>query len=448
MKKSFINRAALLVSALLVSATALSGDYDPETMTVAAASLLPAEMLQGTHYRIADDVQVSGYMNYYTVDSDYGQFTAVGNRNLKKLLHEIDAIAELKTMTSAGVGAGAVVGVVTDTGKSVGALVTNPVGTVQNVGSGVSRFFKRTAKKTKDVGKQASQTGSRADKDNDNEADTDTDADQNAEADSEQPGVSASVANSLLGIGKAHRKIAQQLSVDPYSGNPVLQAELDRVAQISGAVGKVSKIFLPIPSVVSTAGSVSKMVWELSPTDLLIQNQETLEKLGYDKELIEQFFANKFYSPTEQTMLVEAVKALDQVKSREILLQSACLMSSIIEGQFMVWAVMFAEGYHEHIDPVREFVASRPGYAPVAITESGEGVIFAPLDQLLWTEDVETKLAEDAGLIDGNGGGKQHDLWVEGEFSPLAIERLTANGWVTTAKAFEKLEDVSEEPER
>jgi len=442
-KKSFVNRAGVLVSALLVSATALSGDYDPETLTVAAASLLPAEMLQGTHYRIADDVRVSGYMNYYTVNSDFGPFTAAGNRNLKKLLHEIDAIAELKTMTSAGVGTDAVVGVVTDTGKSVGALVTNPVGTVQNVGAGVSRFFKRTAKTTKDVGKQVSQTGSGTGEDKDDKADTDTEADPSAEADSEQPGVSASVANAFLGIGKAHRKIAEQLGVDPYSANPVLQAELDRVAQISGTVGRVSKVFLPIPSIVSTAGSVSKMVWELSPTDLLIQNQETLEKLGYDKTLIEQFFSNKFYSPTEQTILVEAVKALDQVKNREILLQSACLMSSRIEGQFMVWSVIFAESYHEHVNPVREFVASRPGYAPVVITESGMGVIFAPLDQLLWTKDMETKLAEDAGLIDGHGGS-QLDLWVEGEFSPLALERLAANGWVTTANAFEKLEEVSD----
>jgi hypothetical protein len=436
-KVNHFSRAGLLVSALLISAVAFPGDYDPETMNVTAASLLPSEMLKGTHYSIADDVLVSGYMNYYTVNSDYGQFTAVGNRNLKRLLHEIDAIAELKTMTSAGVGTDAVVGVVTDTGKSLGALVTNPVGTVQNMGAGVSRFFKRTAKTTKDVGKQVSQ------KDSETDNEVDPGADPDAKKADNQPGVSTSVANAFLGVGKAHRKIAEELRVDPYSYNTVLQAELDRVAQISGTVGKVSKILMPIPSIVSTATSVSNMVWGLSPTDLLIQNQETLKKLGYDKKLIEQFFSNKVYSPTEQTMLVAAVKSLDQVKGREILLQSASKMESRVEGEFMVWSVIFAESYHEHVSPIREFASSASGLVSIAVTDSGAGVIFAPLDQLLWTEGVDKGLAEIGRLMEEHGGGMERALWIEGEFSPLALKNLALNGWVANSKAFDKLEEIS-----
>lgn len=413
--------------------TALAGDYDPETMTVKAASLLPAEMLKGKHYSIADDVLVSGYMNYYTVNSDYGEFTAVGDRNLKILLHEIDAIAELKGMTSAGVGTDAVVGAVTDTGKSVGALVTNPVGTVQNMGAGVSRFFKRTAKTTKDVGQQVSQ------KDSDEDQDEDSGEDADEKDGEEQPGVTTTVANAFLGVGKAHRKIAQELSVDPYSDNPVLQAELDRVAQISGTVGRLSKILMPIPSVVSAASSVSKMVWSLSPTDLLIQNQETLKKLGYDKKLIEKFFSNKVYSPTEQTILVVSIKALDKVKGREMLLQNASKVVSKIEVYYMVWLASFAQSYHENVSPIAKFVPSANGFVPIAITKSGAGMVFAPLDHLLWTEDVEAALTDMARLMDEHGGGREHALWVEGEFSPLALERLSASSWVETSKAFDKL---------
>jgi hypothetical protein len=432
-------RGGLLVSVLLISMAAFAGDYDPETMSLKAASLLPAEMLKGTHYSIADDVLVSGYMNYYTVNSDYGEFTAVGDRNLKILLHEIDAIAELKKMTSAGVGTDAVVGVVTDTGKSVGALVTNPVGTVQNMGAGVSRFFKRTAKTTKDVGQQVGETVSGTDEDTGNDTDENTGTDPDANKDKQQPGVSTTVANVFLGVGKAHRKIAQELSVDPYSDNLVLQAELDRVAQISGTVGKLSKILMPIPSVVSAASSVSKMVWSLSPTDLLIQNQETLKKLGYDKELIAKFFSNKVYSPTEQTMLVVAIKALDKVKGREMFLQNASKVVSKIEVNFMVWSASFAESYHENINPIAEFVPSPNGFVPIAITKSGAGMVFAPLDHLLWTGDVEAALTDMARLMDEHGGGKEHALWVEGEISPLALERLSASNWVKTSKAFDKL---------
>lgn len=432
-------RASLLASALLISLSAFPGDYEPETMKVTAASLLPAEMLKGEHYSIADEVLVNGYMNHYTVNSDYGQFAAVGNRNLKILLREIDAIAELKTMTSAGVGTDAVVGAVADTGKSVGALVTNPVGTVQNMGAGVSRFFKRTAKTTKDLGQQASQKDSAASNEEDSDANPDA---SDAE---EQPDLGTSVASAFLGIGKAHRKIAEELRVDPYSENKVLQSELDRVAQISGTVGKLSKMLMPIPSIVSTASSVSNMVWSLSPTDLLIQNQETLKKLGYDKNLIEQFFSNRFYSPTEQTVLVAAVKSLDSVKGRENLLQNASMVASTIEGDFMVWSVFFAQGFHEHVSPVKEFLNSPTGLVPIAITDSGSGMVFAPLDQLLWTEGIDKALSDMARVMDDNGGGKEHAVWVEGEASPLASERLASNGWVSISNAFDKLKATSKE---
>jgi len=434
-----LTRSGVLVSALLVSSAVLPGDYDPESMNVSAASLLPPETLQGVHYSIANDVLVSGYMNFYTVDSDYGQFTAVGNRNLKKLLHEISAIAELKKMTSADAGTTAVVGVVTDTGKSLGTLVTNPVGTVQNIGDGVSRFFKRTAKTSKDVGQQISQNDTGAG------SEADTGAEPGETAGDQQPGLSTSVANAFLGISKAHRELAAKLTVDPYSDNPVLQEELNRVAQISGTVGRITKIFMPIPSIVSTASSVSKMVWGLSPTDLLIQNQETLEALGYEEQLIEQFFANRYFSPTEQTMLVAAVQSLDRVKGREILLQNASKTASAIEGEFMVWSAIFAESYHEHISPVKEFVTSATGFVPIAITESGNGVVFAPLDRLLWTEGVEKALTEMAMLMDQHGADKQHALWVDGEFSPLALRNLTSNDWVPTSRAFEKLKEQSGE---
>ncbi len=424
-------RSGLLIGTIIASSAIFAADYDPDTMTVSAASLLPAESLKGTHYSIADDVLVSGFMNHYTVNSDFGQFIAIGNRKLKKRLHEIDAIAELKNMNSAGVGTDAAVGAVTDTGKSLTALATHPVDSVHNLGGGVSRFFKRTTKSVTDTGNQVSDTMS------------DTVSGENYEGDdASMSDTAADLTSSYLGINKAQRKIAGDLEVDPYSDNQVLQAELASVAKVSGSVGKITNILIPIPSVVGIAANVSDIVWTLSPTDLLIQNQETLEALGYSKELIQQFFSNKVYSPTEQTAFVAAVKSLDGVKGREVLLESAVIVVSKIEGEFTVRSALFAHLFHEQVDPFTELLKSPIGSVPVAITRSGNGLMFAPLDMLSWTEDVESTITEVAQLMDEHGGSNKHLLWVEGDVSDLALASLKSAGWVESSGAFDKLHSI------
>ena len=430
-------RAVFLVLLLFNCHTASSTDYDSSKLTVSAASLLGKDVLQGKDYKIADKVLVSGHMNHYTVDSNFGQFTAVGNRNLKKLLHEIYAIAELKKMTTASVGAGAAVDVVADTGKSLAAFANDPEGTLNNLGAGVSRLFKRTSKTAKDVAAKADESAT--------ESASGEKDDGNTKKEDDQPDMGTQLASSYLGIGKAQRNIARELEVDPYSNNAVLQSELKRVAEISGTVGKITKILIPIPSVVGTATSVSNIVWNLSPADLLIQNQETLKALGYEDKLTQQFFSNKFYSPTEQTAYVAAVKSLHSAKGNKILMQNAAKVESGIESQFMVRSVHFAQLYHEQIDPAKEIIASPNGLVPVIITKSGDGVIFAPLDRLLWTKEVEEVLIELARRMDEHGGSDDHLLWVEGDVSELALTNLKSGGWVETSEGFSKMEKIAKQ---
>ena len=299
-----------IVAAAVILATGLiqAAEFEPATLMVSASGLLEANVLKGEHYTIAESVTVDGYMNHYTVDSEFGQFTAVGDRALKKLLHEIDAIAELRKMTSFSTGTDAVIGVVADTGQSVVNLAIHPVQSVKGISAGVSRFFKRTSRTAKnvssDVAEAVSETFS---------GDEGSGGD-NAAKEEGEPGLTTQLASSFMGTSKAQRDLARELKVDPYSDNAILQADLNRVAQISGSVGKISKILIPIPSVVGIATDVSDMVWNLSPIDLLIQNEEKLKKLGYTDELIAAFFSNKVFSPSEQTAFVAALESLDKVK--------------------------------------------------------------------------------------------------------------------------------------
>jgi len=246
-----------------------------------------------------------------------------------------------------------------------------------------------------------------------------------------------------MGVGKAQRDLARELQVDPYSDNVILQAELNRVAKIAGSIGKFTNILIPIPSVVGTAANMNDLVWSLSPMDLLIQNEEKLKALGYTDELIQTFFSNKVFSPTKQTAIVAALASLDKSKGREVLLNIANSAETRNEGHFIVRSILFALLYHETVEPITEFISAPNGLVPAALTASGDALIFAPLDQLLWTEEIATALERMAKLIDDHGATREHLMWVEGRVSDLAVAQLSATGWVESKMRFDKLETTT-----
>lgn len=430
-----MTRMMILVTALiLVTGAAPAAEFESATLTVPASSILQSGELSGKYHAITEPVTIDGYMNHFTVDSDFGQFSVTGDLALKALLHEIDAIAELKGITAGEAGTDAAVAAVADTGKSVVNLVNNPTETAVGMSAGVSRFFKRTARKAKDVTEEASETVSESTSDKDQDDDPDSAGEEGEDADQ-----GTKVAYSYLGVGKAQRELARDLDVDPYSENAVLQAELNRVAKISGSVGKLTKILIPIPAAVGMAANVNNLVWSLSPTDLLIQNEEKLEALGYRKKLIHAFFDNKVFTPTRQTALVEALGTLDKVKGREVLLDIAISAQTRTEGQFVVRSILFAQLFHQGVEPITEFMSVPDMVVPAAITASGDGLIIAPVDQFLWTQEIATALHRLSGVIEDHGASDDHLMWVEGRVSDLAMARLNALGWEMSRESFDAL---------
>ena len=423
----------VVTAAILAASAAQAANFDTATTTVSASSILKPGLLKGEHYTIAESVTVDGYMNHYTVDSEFGPFNVVGDRALEILLHEIDAIAELRKMTSLSTGTDAAIDAIADTGKSVVNLVTNPVESAKGMSAGVSRFFKRTTRTVKNVGSEVTESVSESisgdeQSDEEQKGDDEKDADSDSK-EGDDPGLSTQLASSFMGVGKAHRDLARELEVDPYSDNAILQAELNRVAKIAGSVGKFTNILIPIPSVVGTAANMNDLVWSLSPIDLLIQNEEKLKALGYTDELIQTFFSNKVFSPTKQTAIVAALASLDNAIGREVLLNIANSAATLIEGQFVVRSILFAQLYHETVEPIAEFMSAPNGMVPVVLNASGNGLIFAPLDQLLWTEEIATALERLAELFDDHAATNEHLIWVEGQVSDLALAQSSATGW-------------------
>ena len=113
---------------------------------------------------------------------------------------------------------------------------------------------------------------------------------------------------------------------------------------------------------------------------------------------------------------------------------------SQIEGEFVVRSVLLAQLYHENIQPVIELMPVPSGLVPVAITESRDGLVFVPLDQLLWTEELAAAMERLGKLIDDHGAIDQNLIWVGGRVSDMALARLSASGWLESTEDFQKLE--------
>ena len=426
--------------------SSVAAEFESPTMNVSASDFLAANLLKGKYHTTDENVTIDGYIDNYTVDSEFGQFAVAGNLALKKLIRELDAIAELKSRTTTGTSTAAVVGAVSDTGKSLVQIATDPTGTAKGVSGGVSRFFKRTSRSAKNLANKTSDSSSENDEiSGDDETSEETEKESNAETD--DPEVSQQIAEGFLGVGKAQRELAMELEVDPYTRNEVLQEELHRVASISGTVGKVTKLLMPMPTFLSAAKNVSNLVWNLSPMDLLIHNEEKLKALGYTKKEVNAFFSNQVYTPTQQTVLVATLEALDKVEGRELFLGVATSTESPTEAGSIIQSALFTQLYHENIMALTKLLRVPEGMLPLAVTENDTAILFAPLDYIMWTEEAAEAIARFDILIGDTVAVKEKQLWVQGRVSTIAASRLKEAGWVVSTGGFKKLETMIDNQE-
>jgi hypothetical protein len=117
---------------------------DVEPMPVLRASeVLPANLLSGPYHRVNEEVRSDGYLNYYTIESDFGPFAAQSNLMLAVRVREFAALAELERVSKSEVFARAAVDAGLSPARAVVSFARNPVRTVAGIPKGIGRMFKR-----------------------------------------------------------------------------------------------------------------------------------------------------------------------------------------------------------------------------------------------------------------------------------------------------------------
>lgn len=138
---------ALCALPLVVNAAKTMDEADFEKLPVIlkAKDLLPKEMLEGKHHTVEDKVTNNGIFNTYNIDSAFGNATVYNEEQLAARIDEINACAIMDDINKGLIYGGAVAASVVAPLIIVKGLVTQPVQTVKNVGSGTGQFFQDMA---------------------------------------------------------------------------------------------------------------------------------------------------------------------------------------------------------------------------------------------------------------------------------------------------------------
>ena len=86
----------LLPALLIISLPVMSELTYEGPVTFKASQLLSPELLAGPHHKVDEVVRNDGYLNIYTIHSEYGDVEATSTAKLRKYVHEINAVARMK----------------------------------------------------------------------------------------------------------------------------------------------------------------------------------------------------------------------------------------------------------------------------------------------------------------------------------------------------------------
>jgi len=356
-----------------------------------AADLVPPDLLTGPHYRIEPRVVTSGFANWYVVTSDYGDFKIRGDRMLRTRIREIEALAALDEMSKTEAFANAAGNALKSPFVATWNLITHPVDTIVGIPIGAWEAIK-----------QGSQLA------------------RGERSELEDSGVLA-----LIGFEMKKRQIANELGVDPYSSNKVLQKQLNRFAW-AAYLGGLPYLFVPF----------------VDDSDFQKATEEPADRLAEALLVLsDELVGHPWYSPRNATLLVEALAALDLARNRLAFVEVAVSAQSENDALSYEQTAGLLRRYSERVSPVREIISVAG--TPMGYTESGILVVPLAADHAIWD-------AKAAALAHAMTEGLPSELRVErvelvlsGTASPLARERFEALGVAVTERAFEPLEGES-----
>lgn len=384
------NLVIATAASLLWISNACNADDDFEYgQTYRVSELLPANIVAGNHYKIADKVQSDGFMFTYTVDSEYGKFRATGDYALQKLLNEIQVIAALKEISRTEAFGQSVLHAAKSPLRFGEGLITDPVDTITGVPRGLFSIFEN-------VGESVT-----------SESDPSED----------------SRAKQALLVSSWKRDYCAQYYCDVYSSNSVLQEELNRIGwaaaigglTVSGATTVASGGAVMVFSSVRMADQFNEVLRAEPPSRLRIINEEKLAAMGVPQELAQKFLDHPAFTPRHDTLIAAALANLDGVKGRERFIELCLRAQDEVGANYFQNIAEIMVGYHTKIARLTEIV---PMLGISAATASnGHTLVPVAWDYGVYEKAVAERMDYAAQEFAKRGLSTQFHVWTTGRVS-------------------------------
>ena len=312
-----------------------------------------------------DPVPTYSGSNQYTIDSDFGVFTASGDQMLLRRVAEINGIAKLQAMSQTKEFTDAAAQAAQVPIKVAQDLVTNPVETISSVPRGIWGFVNHVGNEVK----------------------------QATDGQGTGAGGGNAVAN-MSGFSKTKRGLALKLGVDPYCNNEVFQKELSKVAW-PAFLGKFS-VDLGMAAVSGGAGTaLSAANWtatlqdslrDKSSADLRQMNLVFLtNNMGIASKVANAFVNNSAISPTTQTLIVASLRQLGNIPGQgEFILHAAASQSEHDALAYQQSVQIMAN--LSNTSPVVRIIP----FEGLTVCQTKDGTVVIPIqwDYVAWTPGV------------------------------------------------------------
>lgn len=404
--------------------------YDQEPV-LEAATLVPPERLSGPGFTVDPHVEIRGYMAHFTLDTPSGPLQAQSVEILAEREDELPVLFALDRLTRSDAFTRTAGGALGGTARAVGNVVLHPIETLRGLPAGVARFFAAPFVK---LGRQAQSLSDRVAREwgtagEKYPADDGPMTDARA-ARGERPGrawyggVGAEAGRELkrqVEYGQAKREIARQLGVDPYTSNPYLHDQLDRLAW-AGVGGRLSATaLLGGTAAVATAMQIDAAVWSLDGDALRARNEERFGAWCADDLLVRQFLRRGAFTPTFHGRMLESLGTLRPVAGGDALLELAMTARSELEARFVVNALRLLAA-----DPTIDAGRGRLLTIGAGLAwQRADGSLLLPLpvDYLSWTPEVETFFDRPDFRL------RDKTVLIAGQATPRVRRGLTERGW-------------------